>query len=506
MGDYQPRFSTDPVWFNGVKINNLDAHTTGVGVMIDGIAGWDGAFDVRDVRENRPVSDGEDVDSSFLGGRTITVYGTVYGSSWEDLQSRKRVLMTTFAPSSSEVLFKVPDPTTASPTGTYAAESMSGYERVSCKIVEPLVFGDTVDGLSQSWQVVLRASDPRIYSDTITTDDGTITYNGRATTPLKISAPLNLATSLGCYLQEVGVDTFITLDGSRLDADTLANANNRVVIDSTTQSSYVEALQMEGRASVYVTVLNTMLWGYQLTETSGTTVTNIQGDAGRNGTYVNSPTLNQTGPYGATTKSVSFDGINDHISRSFVAGMHNSVFTFETHVYNPSGVVFDLDPASGYGFKVDCTNNAVNVLFGKTALPAQNILGTRHDLGSNVWQHIVVVSTGSVVKLYVNGTLRASATYTYTVPLGSNMYIGREHGGGYYSGQVSMTYMYNRAFSDAMISDLYNSASTRTRFTAFSGRWITGVNRFPFLRNGVSEFTGHVASSSITTEYRSARL
>jgi len=128
MPGYQPRNETDPVWFNGNQVNSLTALTAagGVGVHITAVYGWDDRPDVRDVRENRSGQDGEYADNLYLGGRTITIEGTVQGSTWANLQVRKRALAAIFNPSSTEALLKIPDPATASPT-TYPRRRQHSY-------------------------------------------------------------------------------------------------------------------------------------------------------------------------------------------------------------------------------------------------------------------------------------------------------------------------------------------------------------------------------------------
>jgi hypothetical protein len=111
MPGYQPRHDTDPVWFNGTQINTLTLTSAQAGVRVTAIHGWDDRPDVRDVRELRAGQDGEYADNLYLGGRTITIEGEVYGSTWADLQSRKRALAALFQPSSAEKLLKIPDPT-----------------------------------------------------------------------------------------------------------------------------------------------------------------------------------------------------------------------------------------------------------------------------------------------------------------------------------------------------------------------------------------------------------
>lgn len=173
MPGYQPKIG-DTVWWDGENVNTFTTDT-GLGIRIAALRGWDDSVDIRDVREHRSGQDGERVDTVFLSGRSVTISGQVFASSWTDLQARKRALSAVFRPSSAEVLLQIPEPSTAAdPDVAYSASGIDGFERVTARVIEPIVFGDLHGPSVQEFQVIVRASDPRRYEDVelvVTTDE-----------------------------------------------------------------------------------------------------------------------------------------------------------------------------------------------------------------------------------------------------------------------------------------------------------------------------------------------
>jgi hypothetical protein len=107
MPGYAPR-TTDQVVYNDQNVNNTELLTESYGVGVTGMFGWDDSVEVRDTREAKPGQHGEDALTSFMGGRSITIQGDVTGSTWENLQTRKRALAAVFAPTDDEVVLRLP--------------------------------------------------------------------------------------------------------------------------------------------------------------------------------------------------------------------------------------------------------------------------------------------------------------------------------------------------------------------------------------------------------------
>ncbi len=208
MSRYQPK-PTDAVYYGTDGVNDPDLVTTGAGVFLDGVSGWDDGVEVREQRQPRSSQHGERALGLYLGGRTLLLEGFVQGSSWADLQDRKRALGAVFVPTSTEKVLKMPDPTAAYDAAAAYAEQLAGYERMSARVLQPIEFGDVLGGHAQRFAVSLRASDPRRYSDvlnaSVTSD---LTTAGGLTFPLTFPLTFNPA-GLGGY---VSVENTGTVD------------------------------------------------------------------------------------------------------------------------------------------------------------------------------------------------------------------------------------------------------------------------------------------------------
>jgi hypothetical protein len=86
-------------------------------------------------------------------------------------------------------------------------------------------------------------------------------------------------------------------------------------------------------------------------------------------------------------------------------------------------------------------------------------------INSDTWYHTILTYDGSLVALYLNGTLVASSTTSGSLSYaaGGNLNIGRKNSfdGEYIQGKVSIARVYNRAFSRAEITQNYNAIKAR---------------------------------------------
>lgn len=509
MSDYQPRHDLDPVFYNGVQVNDLTwLSDGGVGCRITGISGWQDNIDVRDVRDSKPGQHGEDASNAYMGGRTITIQGEVDGSTFANLQSRLRTLATTFAPTTSEVVLKMPDPSQASPTTSYAAE-ISGYERCNCKVVEPITFGEKSGPFNQSWQVVLRASDPRIYSDVTTTDDFTISsYAGTVATPVKLQAVVvNTGGSSedGAIYKSGSPSTTVAWfdqPSTWYATTSLYTTKPYLTVDSENRNAYMELPHHAARK-----LLLDPVWYYPMNETSGVTADNMEGTAGYDGTINGTPSLNQTGP-ATDLPCIVFDGVNDSISRAYSANMWPSDnWTFEgwfNRTAGGSNTVIDATAGGSDGFIVAWSNGSMYVL----AKGASNRYVYKSDsVTTGTWYHLAIVYAAGTFTTYINGVKGGSAIFTYTKLSSGTMYIGRDSSGSFWSGKAAGIGMHNVAYSAQTISDMYNSGGARAICRYKSGSVVDPVNEWPTI-SGATTFVatnGLTATNAVST-FRTARL
>lgn len=509
MPGYQPRHDKDPVWFNGQQVNTLNVSSTQTGVRITAVYGWDERPDVRDVRELRSGQDGEYADNLYLGGRTITLEGEVYGSTWVNLQSRKRALAALFTPSSSEALLKIPDPATASPTTSYSTTGMTGYERVSARVIEAIQFGDTLDPSCQVWQVVLRASDPRVYSDVETsTDSGTtgtatrtvtVDQSGTYATPTTLTATGPTGTSW-----QVSEPT----SGLALASSSLTLVANESITFSTTDRTISFTSTYSGLRLRRTDVIAQ----WMLNETSGTTADNAQGTAAYDGTYTGGYALNQTGP-ATGIACVDFNGSTGYVTVPYNAALVPSELSLELWFridVASSATIFDaVDANRGWRLSTGTAGNLAIVGYDGASLAGFN---TPAPLSATTWYHAVVTASTVTdqMQLYINGTLAGSVSIPgFLMPTAGALQIGRLDTASYFNGRVAAVTLYSGVLSGASVAELYaadeatSSVNGYSYLDAESAFWThlgTASSTFSMSSDGLN--TG----SKLNVKYRDARI
>lgn len=408
---YQPPLS-HPVYYNGVLINTQNWATGTDGVCIQRIEGWYDAPDIRDTRQQNSGRDGELADNLFLSGRTIILEGIVSGSSYADLQSKKQALAATLNPSTSEYVFKLPTAANTSPSWTHAA-SMADFERVEARVVEGVQFGENIGPLAQTWAVTLRASDPRIYSDTLTTVDSgatgtgartaTISNTGVIPTPVEITVTGPYDTSYGDWVVKSGDGLLrMQFDNNRLAATetTTINTKTRTV---TNTESYL-------RSRARLLAPDSSVW--LVNETTGTTATDS--NSTKNGTYSGGFTLNQQGPASGLS-SVLLNGTSGYIdlpSTIWDTTLRERVFEFwfkPTDFYPATtDRLFDSNYAGGTGMRFDIDtgdNLCVFRWYHQTAAGVNSSSSTgisKAYFKESDWNHLII-TTGLKHRIIVNG-------------------------------------------------------------------------------------------------------
>ena len=513
MPGFQPRHDTDPVWFGDQQVNNLLVASQQTGVRITAIHGWDDRPDVRDVRELRSGQVGEYADNLYLGGRTITVEGEVYGSSWSDMQARKRALAALFQPSSTESVLKIPDPSVASPGTVWSASGMTGYERSSLRVVEAIQFGDTLDPACQVWQVILRASDPRVYSDVETsTDSGTsgtdartvtVDQGGSYETPptLTVTGPTGSEWSVS----EPDSGLSLTFAGLTMAASDVMHLNTS---DRTaTYSSTYESVRL-------VSSDLSALW--MLDETSGTTADNAEGTSATDGTYAGGYTLNQAGP-SAGIASIALNGSTGYVAVPHDASLVSSSLAIEAWVKFDSvvgsHVIVDKTDTAVGGYRVTMASGSFDVVITNGA--ASYVIQTSafgRTYVAGVWYHLVVSlnAASGVCTTYVNGEYAASGAASIASSSVS-LNIGRRRDGAtnYMDGNVAAVAFFasNKSPSEALA--LYEASVAAASISGYS-YLIANTSRWANLGTGSSVYTlassGLNTGSKLNVSYRDARL
>lgn len=517
---YQPPL-THPVFFNGTALNTENWQTGTNGVAITRIEGWFDAPDVRDVRELNSGRDGELADNLYLGGRTITIQGVVSGSTYADLQTKKTALTAKLVPSSSEYVLKLPLPSNASPSWTHA-DTMTDFERVNARVIEGVQFGDNDGPLLQEWVVTLRASDPLVYSDTLTTVD-----SGTTGTATRTAAVTNSGTYASPGSIVVTGPTASTWEVSDSDGNTFLSFEN-LTLASTSASTTIDIQQRTitsvlpySGSRLIQTGINS-LW--MVDETTGTTADNAEGTAARDGTYTGGFTLNQTGPQ-TGLKSVDLNGTTGYIAVAYSADLWGGIdyYTDQAHEF-----WFNTDALSGTQTIFDSVSGITGIVFQLTSTGQLQVQRGRagalgslttvaSGLSASTWYQLIYIVDEGSFYIYLDGVLKYSGPFGHDGPTATGFRVGARLGGtnffngkigpfGYWRGTTTDKYLLNRTTLVDVLTDTTSGASTVNTY----GRLVFGSARFSSVDTGSTTYSlissGLNTGSKLSIQYRNARL
>ena len=119
-----------------------------------------------------------------------------------------------------------------------------------------------------------------------------------------------------------------------------------------------------------------------------------------------------------------------------------------------------------YGFSVQ-SSSVTNYAWGN------DLVLNGYSIGANAWVHIVTTYDGTTAKIYYNGVLQASGNKSWNTA-DSGFRIGRNINGsnGFY-GHVDDLKIYNRALTDAEVTQLYNQPNGAALTPIISGVIVT---------------------------------
>ena len=217
---------------------------------------------------------------------------------------------------------------------------------------------------------------------------------------------------------------------------------------------------------------------------SGTTWTDLSGN-GRNATLYNVPTYSST-----NGGKLIFDGINDYAEIANTPVLGSSDFTIEVwfkrlssslawdntylfSTWNTGAIGGSNEWGIGFG-DVQGSSNGNNINFGLEAQGGGFYGITSDEILINTWYQAVIAREGGTLKMYINGSLRTTATpsITYYGLLGNKSInnVGRKlrlayhdsTGSNLYSNvEVPIIRMYNRSLSSTEIAQNYLTNKTR---------------------------------------------
>ena len=167
------------------------------------------------------------------------------------------------------------------------------------------------------------------------------------------------------------------------------------------------------------------------------------------GSLINGPTFNSE-----NGGSIVFDGINDSVALNGTPT--TTTFTINTWLYPLSG-------SDSYGTILSYINTTGIWYRGvtkKITFFYSNLDHlTNNTLTENTWNNIVIVNNAGSVNFYINNTLD-TATYT-GAPSFTMTNIGDDPLSESYKGRISVMQVYNRALTQAEVTQNYNATKGR---------------------------------------------
>jgi hypothetical protein len=211
---------------------------------------------------------------------------------------------------------------------------------------------------------------------------------------------------------------------------------------------------------------------------SGSTSWNDLSRSQTNGTLVNGPTYSS-----ANLGSIVFDGVDDYVVTPTVT-LNSFGFTMNMWFkYQPlSAIRFLLDfkgttPNNIVGIYIDPSNQLILDDRDGPVVPGGDISAIKSTsaISPNVWINLTAtvdrsLGAGNEDNFYINGIPFASS-YVYadnlnTAYASNPCYIGNVSGSGYpYKGDIASVQIYNRALTQAEITQNYNATKTRFGLT-----------------------------------------
>ena len=198
---------------------------------------------------------------------------------------------------------------------------------------------------------------------------------------------------------------------------------------------------------------------WPLSDSSGTTASDISGN-NHNGTITGGVELNQPGPEN-TFQAMSFNGSSGVITTSLTVGA--GPFSAEAWFLVPSGLSLGYPRLMANsnvniyfnGFQVGVNQRGTDVFFclgnGSAMTEVDSAAFT-----TGAWNHVVGTYDGTTMRLYLNGTLAASATVAAVAATGGVLIGAGQPNGGYFDGSIGEAAVYNYALSASTVTAHYD--------------------------------------------------
>ncbi len=209
---------------------------------------------------------------------------------------------------------------------------------------------------------------------------------------------------------------------------------------------------------------------WKLNETIGTTATNLGSAESADGTYINTPALNQAGPLLGGAGAVALDGTSsEYVNITGVPAALSIAgdLTLETFIWiDPTaGTAHFLWGPNSYGLTYDASDTLI--LLGETDGIFDGLTGWDSGISEGAWHHLVVTRNASTRKAmaWLDGvpmTEGGVAEQVAYVPSGSlaALYLGSGvASGGWLKGRLAHVAIYDKVLTPERIAAHYNAGT-----------------------------------------------
>ncbi|MDQ2939059.1 MAG: LamG domain-containing protein, partial [Actinomycetota bacterium] len=228
--------------------------------------------------------------------------------------------------------------------------------------------------------------------------------------------------------------------------------------------SRIQAHYIAGRAYRDAVLDRSPVSYWRLGESSGTTATDETGV--NNGTYQNSPTLNQPGAIaGNQNTAVTFDGSTGYVnvpdSASLDLGDQLTIEAWVKRAANGANHRIVSKGTGAYALRLG-SNNKLELLKEWSSV----IVGSTTTITDTNWHHVAATKNGATAKLYIDGVdVTGTVTNATLVNTADNLAIGREQPSGTedFNGTVDEVALYNSALSATQVKLHYDAGRDAPR-------------------------------------------
>ncbi|MBI4182094.1 MAG: right-handed parallel beta-helix repeat-containing protein [Candidatus Aenigmarchaeota archaeon] len=180
----------------------------------------------------------------------------------------------------------------------------------------------------------------------------------------------------------------------------------------------------------------------------------------------NNGTLRNGAAFGAgkVKQAFSFDGVDDFMDTASPVSITNSRLTMDAWVYSKALSRFQKIlkvHTAGYRDVWLGTDNLGNAEFAVYDTGGANHLISA-PISTNTWTHLAGTYDGAVQKLYVNGVLAASASWSGSFLFNDLLFVGRDHvpiPGHPFNGTIDEVELFNRALASPEVLAIYTAGS-----------------------------------------------